>query len=67
MPNGKLKKHTTAEWFGWCEICHPNETDYNAHWQGKNAGMVAKRHAQLYGHPTRALQELSVAWEPSSV
>jgi hypothetical protein len=60
----KLKKFVVNEWFGWCDVCHPTETDYNAHWQGKNAGMVAKRHAQLTRHITHAIQELMIRWEP---
>ena len=58
-----LKKYASNAWFGWCEVCHPGETDYSAHWQGLNAGLVAMRHAQLTGHKTRAIQELSLSWE----
>lgn len=59
----RLRKFVGNAWFGWCEVCHPEETDYSAHWQGFNAGMVAKRHAQLTGHTTHAMQELNIRWQ----
>jgi hypothetical protein len=59
----KLKRGLASGWWGWCDTCHPNETDYAAHWQGYNAGMLAKRHAQLTGHTTHAIQEITITWE----